>query len=107
MRRLLDVRRPGGAPDGEAFGLSAFLRDGDVVYRTYYTNGRGVEALGSVWTLLDLTPLGCQETWEGVAEGLSIPALCVVALARPVRRQDGGGRMSERSTSSSASTGGR
>jgi predicted dithiol-disulfide oxidoreductase (DUF899 family) len=48
---------------GETFGLSVFLRDGERVYRTYFTSGRGVEALGSVWTFLDLTPLGRQEDW--------------------------------------------
>jgi predicted dithiol-disulfide oxidoreductase (DUF899 family) len=32
---------------GESFGLSVFLRAGDEVYRTYFTTGRGVEALGS------------------------------------------------------------
>jgi predicted dithiol-disulfide oxidoreductase (DUF899 family) len=48
----------------EIFGLSVFLRDGDNVYRTYSTAGRGVEALGSVWSYLDLTPLGRQEEWE-------------------------------------------
>jgi predicted dithiol-disulfide oxidoreductase (DUF899 family) len=56
-------------PKGETFGLSVFLRDGDKVYRTYFTNGRGVEALGSVWTLLDLTPYGRQEEWEDSPEG--------------------------------------
>lgn len=61
--------QPDRYQDGEAFGLSAFLRDGDVVYRTYFTNGRGVEALGSVWTLLDLTPLGRQEAWEDSPKG--------------------------------------
>jgi predicted dithiol-disulfide oxidoreductase (DUF899 family) len=50
--------------DGEIFGLSVFVTDGDRILRTYFTSGRGVEALGSVWTLLDLTPLGRQETWE-------------------------------------------
>jgi predicted dithiol-disulfide oxidoreductase (DUF899 family) len=50
--------------EGETFGLSVFLRDGDQVFRTYYTDGRGVEALGSNWTFLDLTPLGRQEDWE-------------------------------------------
>jgi len=54
---------------GESFGLSVFLRDGDDVHRTYFTSGRGVEALGSVWTFLDLTPLGRQETWEDSPEG--------------------------------------
>jgi predicted dithiol-disulfide oxidoreductase (DUF899 family) len=61
--------RPGEYQDGEAFGLSVFLRDGGAIYRTYFTNGRGVEALGSVWTFLDLTPLGRQETWEDSPEG--------------------------------------
>ena len=49
---------------GETFGLSVFVRDGDRVFRSYFTKGRGVEALGSVWTFLDLTPLGRQEQWE-------------------------------------------
>ncbi len=51
------------------FGLNVFLRDGDEVFRTYFTSGRGVEALGSNWTFLDLTPLGRQETWEDSPEG--------------------------------------
>ena len=55
--------------DGETFGLSVFLRDGDGVCRTYFTTQRGVEALGSVWTFLDLTPLGRQEEWEDSPEG--------------------------------------
>jgi predicted dithiol-disulfide oxidoreductase (DUF899 family) len=54
---------------GETFGLSVFLREGDDVYRTYFTTGRGVEALGSVWTFLDLTPLGRQEDWEDSPAG--------------------------------------
>jgi predicted dithiol-disulfide oxidoreductase (DUF899 family) len=53
----------------EVFGLSVFIRDGDRVFRTYFTSGRGVEALGSVWTFLDLTPLGRQEDWEDTPEG--------------------------------------
>ncbi len=55
--------------EGETFGLSVFLRDGNSVFRTYHTNGRGVEALGSVWTFLDLTPLGRQEDWENSPAG--------------------------------------
>jgi predicted dithiol-disulfide oxidoreductase (DUF899 family) len=54
---------------GESFGLSVFLRDGDKIYRSYFTSGRGVEALGSVWTFLDLTPLGRQEKWEDSPNG--------------------------------------
>jgi predicted dithiol-disulfide oxidoreductase (DUF899 family) len=51
------------------FGLSVFLREGDEVLRTYFTTGRGIEALGSNWTFLDLTPLGRQEDWEDSPEG--------------------------------------
>ncbi|GAA5128689.1 DUF899 domain-containing protein [Haloechinothrix salitolerans] len=54
---------------GDGFGLNVFLRDGDEVYRTYFTTGRGVERLGSSWTFLDLTPFGRQETWEDSPEG--------------------------------------
>src|SRR5262245_9168351 len=54
---------------GETFGLSVFPRDGRSVYRTYFTTNRGVEALGSTWTFLDLTPLGRQETWEDFLKG--------------------------------------
>ncbi len=46
------------------FGLNVFYREGQDVYRTYFTTGRGVETLGTTWTLLDLTPLGRQEKWE-------------------------------------------
>lgn len=54
---------------GETFGLSVFLRDGDKVYRTYFTTARGVEALGPTWAFLDLTPLGRQESWEDSPAG--------------------------------------
>jgi predicted dithiol-disulfide oxidoreductase (DUF899 family) len=53
----------------EYFALNVFLRDGDRVFLTYTTTGRGVEALGSVWTFLDLTPLGRQEEWEDTPAG--------------------------------------
>jgi predicted dithiol-disulfide oxidoreductase (DUF899 family) len=53
----------------EIFGLSVFIREADDVFRTYFTSGRGVETLGTVWTLLDLTPLGRQEDWEDSPQG--------------------------------------
>jgi len=53
----------------EYFALQVFLRDGDRVFLTYETRSRGVEALGSVWTFLDLTPLGRQEEWEDTPPG--------------------------------------
>ena len=48
----------------EYHGTNVFFRDGDQVFRTYFVNNRGDEALGSTWSYLDLTPLGRQETWE-------------------------------------------
>ncbi len=56
--------------DGETFGLSVLITDGERVFRSYFTSERGVEALGSVWTFLDLTPLGRQETWEDSPAGV-------------------------------------
>jgi predicted dithiol-disulfide oxidoreductase (DUF899 family) len=53
----------------EYFKLDVYLRDGDRVFLTYSTTGRGVEALGSVWTFLDLTPFGRQEEWEETPAG--------------------------------------
>ena len=43
---------------------SCFLRDGDAVFHTYSTFGRGSEALGGAYAWLDLTALGRQEAWE-------------------------------------------
>jgi predicted dithiol-disulfide oxidoreductase (DUF899 family) len=64
-----ETPRVGAYQDGENFGLSVFIREGDEVFRTYFTTSRGVEALGSVWTFLDLTPLGRQEEWEDSPDG--------------------------------------
>jgi predicted dithiol-disulfide oxidoreductase (DUF899 family) len=53
----------------EWHGTNVFLRDGDRVFRTYFVNNRGDEALGSTWSHLDLTALGRQEEWEDSPEG--------------------------------------
>jgi predicted dithiol-disulfide oxidoreductase (DUF899 family) len=50
-------------------GHNAFIRDGDKVFRTYFINSRGDEAMGTVWSYLDITALGRQETWEDSPEG--------------------------------------
>jgi len=39
------------------------------VFRTYFINNRGDEAMGSTWSYLDLTALGRQEEWEDSPEG--------------------------------------
>src|SRR5215469_6959990 len=46
-----------------------FFRDGDKVFRTYFINNRGDEAMGTVWNYLDATPLGRQELWEDSPDG--------------------------------------
>jgi predicted dithiol-disulfide oxidoreductase (DUF899 family) len=66
----------------EWHGTNVFLRDGDgdgdrdggrddggQVLRTYFVNNRGDEAVGSTWSLLDLTALGRQELWEDSPDG--------------------------------------
>jgi predicted dithiol-disulfide oxidoreductase (DUF899 family) len=53
----------------EWHGTNAFIRDGDRIFRTYFVNNRGDEALGSTWSYLDLTALGRQEEWEDSPEG--------------------------------------
>ncbi|MDV3456597.1 DUF899 domain-containing protein [Sphingomonas sp. HF-S4] len=53
----------------EWHGHNVFLRDGDRIYRTYFINNRGDEAMGTVWSYLDLTALGRQELWEDSPEG--------------------------------------
>ncbi len=49
---------------GEQMGISCFLRDGDDVFLTYSTQGRGVEVMMPAYHLLDLTTFGRQEEWE-------------------------------------------
>jgi predicted dithiol-disulfide oxidoreductase (DUF899 family) len=50
-------------------GTNAFIREGERVYRTYFVNARGDEALGTAWAYLDITALGRQEEWEDSPEG--------------------------------------
>ena len=51
------------------FHLVFYLRDGDRVFETYWTNGRGVEAMSNTYPLLDMTVYGRQETWEDSPAG--------------------------------------
>ncbi|WP_334152191.1 DUF899 domain-containing protein [Microbacterium sp.] len=57
------------APPGGGFGVNVFLRDGDDVYRTWHTNGRGTERLSHLQGLVDLLPYGRQEEWEDSPAG--------------------------------------
>jgi predicted dithiol-disulfide oxidoreductase (DUF899 family) len=53
----------------EMHGTNAFFRDDDRIFRTYFVNGRGDEAMGGTWSYLDITALGRQEEWEDSPEG--------------------------------------
>ena len=53
-----------GAPPGGGFAVNVFLRDGDTVYRTWHTSGRGTEQLSYAFALIDLLPYGRQEEWQ-------------------------------------------
>jgi len=53
----------------EWHGTNVFIRNGDRVFRTYFINNRGDEAMGSTWSYLDLTALGRQEEWEDSPDG--------------------------------------
>jgi len=54
----------------EWHGHNVFIRDDHgKIFRTYFINNRGDEAMGTIWSFLDLTPLGRQETWEDSPEG--------------------------------------
>ena len=46
------------------FHLVCYLRKGSKVFETYWTTGRGAEAIDNSYDLLDLTIYGRQETWE-------------------------------------------
>jgi len=51
-------------------GHNVFFRDeNDKIFRTYFVNNRGDEAMGTVWSYLDVTPMGRQEDWEDLPEG--------------------------------------
>jgi predicted dithiol-disulfide oxidoreductase (DUF899 family) len=55
------------------FHLVCYLRDGDRVFETYWTTGRGVEAMDNNYRLMDLTVHGRQEPWEDSPAGTPQP----------------------------------
>ena len=56
-----DVEPPVGDDMGS---FASFLREGDRVFLTYSTTGRGVEPASGSFGLLDMTPYGRGEAWE-------------------------------------------
>jgi predicted dithiol-disulfide oxidoreductase (DUF899 family) len=61
-----DVPAPIG---GEMGYLACFLRDGERVFLTYRTTGRGTERVNGSLALLDITPYGRGEKWEDKPSG--------------------------------------
>jgi predicted dithiol-disulfide oxidoreductase (DUF899 family) len=53
----------------EWHGTNAFLREGGDIFRTYFIDARGDEAMGSTWSYFDITALGRQEQWEDSPDG--------------------------------------
>lgn len=45
------------------------MRDGDRVFETYWTTGRGCESMSGSYGILDMTVYGRQELWEDSPEG--------------------------------------
>lgn len=60
---LLEGRRIG------MFHLVCYMRHGDRVFETYWTTGRGVEAMNYSYALLDRTGYGREEAWEDAPAG--------------------------------------
>ena len=59
---------------GRHFGMKAcYLRQGDRVFETYWTTGRGAEAMAGSYGMLDMTLYGRQEPWEDSPEGWPQP----------------------------------
>ena len=58
-----------GAPAGGGFAINVFLRQQDKVFRTWHTDGRGIEQLTHVFGLIDILPYGRQEEWQDSPEG--------------------------------------
>jgi predicted dithiol-disulfide oxidoreductase (DUF899 family) len=59
---------------GRHFGMKVcYLRDGDRVFETYWTTGRGVEPMAASYGILDMMVYGRQETWEDSPAGWPQP----------------------------------
>ena len=59
--------------DWQRHHLVFYVRDGERMFETYYTGGRGVEIMAPTHGLLDMTVYGRQETWEQSPDGWPQP----------------------------------
>ena len=76
------------APPGAGFGVNVFLRDGDKVYRTWHTNGRGTEQLSHSFAPDRPAAVGTPGRVAGFARGLAAVA-DVLELAGLTRYREG------------------
>lgn len=53
---------------GEQPGISVFLREGDEIFHTYSSYGRGMDMVLTTYHYLDLTPFGRGEGWDGMPD---------------------------------------
>jgi predicted dithiol-disulfide oxidoreductase (DUF899 family) len=67
--------------------IVCYLRDGDRVFETYWTNYRGVEEMDYSFALMDLTVYGRQEEWEDSPAGWPVRP-----IANPAERVRSNGR---------------
>jgi len=58
-----------GRDTDRRFYLVCYVRDGDRVFETYWTAGRGAEVVDNNYALMDLTVFGRQEPWEDSPDG--------------------------------------
>ena len=73
----------------EWHGTNVFIRDGDNVFRTYFVDNRGDEAMGSTWSYLDITALGARRSGRTRRRATPRPRRTVVEPARRVREASG------------------
>jgi predicted dithiol-disulfide oxidoreductase (DUF899 family) len=85
---------------GRYFGMKVcYLRQGDRVFETYWTSGRGVESMSGSYGMLDMTVYGRQEEWEDSPEGWPQPFATDGAQFRETRGEARQGRLPGRPTS--------
>jgi predicted dithiol-disulfide oxidoreductase (DUF899 family) len=95
---------PEGSSDrllaGRHFGMKVcYLREGDRVFETYWTTGRGVEPMSGSYGMLDMTVYGRQEQWEDSPAGWPQPFATDGAQFREARGKAVQGRLPSRPTS--------
>ena len=87
LRHSPGIRRRTHSQDSLTVATSAciacYLREDNQVYETYWTTGRGVEALMTSYHALDLTVYGRQENWEDSPEGWPLSQRPSVASGWP------------------------